>query len=78
MALREIEARLSNANRLSACVANPRAPERVIHGMADNLCFRMLVIAAGYEDANDADSSRHDPDSKPALDRRRAAPSLLC
>jgi hypothetical protein len=46
--------------------------------MADILRFRMLMIAAGYEDANDADSLRHDPVSNPALDRRRAAPSLLC
>ena len=61
VALREIEARLSIAKRLAACVADPRAPERVVHSMADILRFRMLMIAAGYEDANDAASLRHEP-----------------
>jgi hypothetical protein len=37
--------------------------------MADILRFRMLMIAAGYEDANDADSPRHDPAFKLALGR---------
>jgi len=69
VALREIEAHLSIANRLAACVADPRAPERVVHSMADILRFRMLMIAAGYEDANDADSLRHDPAFKLALGR---------
>ena len=69
LALREIETRLGIANRLAACVADPRAPERVIHSMADILRFRMLMIAAGYEDANDAASLRHDPAFKLALGR---------
>ena len=69
LALREIETRLSIANRLVACVADPRAPERVIHRMADILRLRMLMIAAGYEDANDAASPRHDPAFKLALGR---------
>jgi hypothetical protein len=30
LALREIETRLGLANRLAACIADPRAPERVI------------------------------------------------
>ena len=44
-------------------------PERVRHGVAEILRFRMLMIAAGYEDGNDADSLRHDPIFKLALDR---------
>ena len=76
LALREIEARLGLADRLAACVADPRSPERVIHSVADILRFRMLMIAAGYEDANDADSLRHDPAFKLALGRLPDAASL--
>jgi hypothetical protein len=37
--------------------------------MADILRFRLLMIAAGYEDANDADGLRRDPAFKLALNR---------
>ena len=68
LALREVERRLGIAERLATCIEDPRAPERVRHGIADILRFRMLMIAAGYEDGNDADSLRHDPLFKLALD----------
>jgi hypothetical protein len=69
LALREVERRLGIADRLAACTEDPRAPGRVRHGLAAILRFRMLMIAAGYEDSNDADSLRHDPVFKLALDR---------
>lgn len=69
LTLREIESRLGIADRLAACVADPRTPGRVVHGIADILRFRMLMIAAGYEDGNDADSLRHDPAFKLAPGR---------
>jgi hypothetical protein len=69
LALREIESRLGIADRLAACLADPRAAGRVVHSVADILRFRMLMIAAGYEDGNDADSLRHDPAFKLALGR---------
>ena len=69
LALREVERRLDVAERLAACIEDPRAPERVRHGIADILRFRLLMIAAGYEDGKDADSLRHDPVFKLALDR---------
>lgn len=69
LALREVERRLGLAERLAACIDDPRLRERVRHGMAEILRFRMLMIAAGYEDGNDADSLRHDPIFKLALDR---------
>ena len=69
LALREVERRLGIADRLAACIDDPRAPERVRHGLADILRFRMLMIAAGYEDGNDADSLRHDPVFKLALEQ---------
>jgi len=61
LALREVEARLGVARRLAACIDDPRAPERIQHSLAEILRFRLLMIAAGYEDGNDADSLRHDP-----------------
>ena len=61
LALREIEARLGVADRLAACLRDLRAPERIRHGVAEMLRFRLLMIAAAYEDGKDADSLRHDP-----------------
>src|SRR5207248_7791513 len=69
LALREIESRLGLADRLAACLRDPRAPERVAHRLAEIIRFRMLMIAAGYEDGNDAGSLRADPMFKLALDR---------
>jgi Transposase DDE domain group 1 len=67
LALREVEQRLGIADRLAACVADPRSAERVVHSVADILRFRMLMIAVGYADGNDADSLRHDAAFKLAL-----------
>src|SRR6185437_979717 len=69
LALREIERRLGLADRLASCLKDPRAPERVEHRLAEIIRFRMLMIAAGYEDGNDADALRGDPMFKLALDR---------
>jgi len=69
LALREIERRLGVADRLAGCLTDPRAPERVEHRLAEIIRFRMLMIAAGYEDGNDADALRRDPMFKLALDR---------
>lgn len=69
LALREIERRLGMADRLAACLHDPRAPEKVRHRLAEIIRFRMLMIAAGYEDGNDADALRRDPMFKLALDR---------
>src|SRR5919106_765070 len=66
--MREGERRLGLAERLAGCIDDPRTPERVRHGIAAILRFRMLMIAAGYEDGNNADSLRHDPVFKLALD----------
>src|ERR671933_2563499 len=67
LTLREVERRLGLAERLAACIGDPLMPERVQHSVADILRFRLLMIAAGYEDGNDADSLRHDPVFKLAL-----------
>jgi len=69
LALREIERRLGLADRLAGCLKDPRMPEKVVHRLAEIIRFRMLMIAAGYEDGNDADTLRADPMFKLALDR---------
>ena len=69
LVLREVEQRLGLARRLAGCIVDPRAPERVLHGMDEIIRFRMLMIAAGYEDGNDADALRADPMFKLAMER---------
>jgi len=76
LALREIERRLGLSERLASCLVDPRAPERVVHRLAEIIRFRMLMIAAGYEDGNDADRLRRDPMFKLALDRLPAGEEL--
>ena len=66
--LREVEQRLRVADRLAACINDPRAPDQITHPLADIIRFRLLMIGAGYEDGNDASSLRSDPMFKMALD----------
>ena len=69
LVLREIEQRLEVADRLAACIDDPRDPGSTVHSLADIIRFRMLMIAAGYEDGNDATGLRTDPLFKLALER---------
>jgi Transposase DDE domain group 1 len=54
---------------LAAVLRDPRDPRRVHFTLHDLLKQRVLQIAAGYEDANDATTLRHDPIFKLLLDR---------
>jgi hypothetical protein len=54
---------------LAACIDDPRDPGSTVHTLADIIRFRMLMIAAGYEDGNDATGLRGDPLFKLALER---------
>jgi hypothetical protein len=76
--LAEIERRLGIAARLARCIEDPRAPERVRHGLAEMIRFRALLIAAGYEDANDCDALRADPAFKMAVGRLPESGADLC
>src|SRR5260370_31321186 len=67
LALREVEQRLRVADRLAACIVDPRAPDQITHSLAEIIRFRLLMISAGYEDGNDANSLRSDPMFKMAL-----------
>lgn len=76
LALREIERRLGVADWMADCLDDPRAPERTVHGLADIVRFRLLMIATGYEDGNDATGLRADPLFKMALDRSPSGRAL--
>jgi hypothetical protein len=76
--LAEIERKLGVAERLACCIADPRAPERVRHSFAEMIRFRALLIAAGYEDANDCDALRDDPALKMAVGRLPETGAELC
>lgn len=76
LALREIEEHLGIAQRLAACIDDPRAPDRIQHSLADMLRFRLLMMAARYEDGNDAGRLRHDPLFKLASGRLTDAAAL--
>ena len=67
--LREIGQRLGIAARRAGCIAGPRVPEQVTHQIDEIVCFRMLMIASGYEDGNDADTLRHASMFKLAMGR---------
>jgi len=54
---------------LAAVRKDAREPRRVHFPLHDLLKQRVLQIAAGYEDANDANTLRHDPIFKLLLDR---------
>ncbi|MGI4807331.1 MAG: IS1380 family transposase, partial [Janthinobacterium lividum] len=69
LALREIEQRLAIAQRLADCIPDRRDRTRVTHDLDAIIRTRMLMIAAGYEDGNDADRLRRDPMFKLAMGR---------
>jgi hypothetical protein len=48
IALAQVDRRLRVAERLAACIDDPRTPDQVVHSLADMIGFRMKMIAAGY------------------------------
>jgi hypothetical protein len=76
--LADIERRLGLAERLARCLADPRVPSRVRHSLVEMIRFRVLLIAAGYPDANDCDALRTDPAFKMAVGRRPESGADLC
>jgi hypothetical protein len=78
LVLAEIERKLGIAERLARCIADPRSPARVDHGVVEMIRFRALLIAAGYADANDCDALRTDPAFKMAVGRLPETADPLC
>src|SRR5438132_14022787 len=67
--LKDPDEQLGLTRALAAVLKDPRDPRRVHFTVHDLLKQRVLQIAAGYEDANDANTLRHDPIFKLLLDR---------
>jgi Transposase DDE domain group 1 len=76
--LADIERRLRIAERLARCLADPRAPERLHHSFVEMIRFRVLLITAGYPDANDCNTLRTDPAFKMAVGRAPESDEDLC
>ena len=76
--LRGVERRLGLARRLVGCVSDRRDPLRITHPLAEMLRLRMFAIAAGYEDADDCDTLRHDPVFKMAVGHAPESGAALC
>jgi hypothetical protein len=67
--LQDPDEQLGLTRALAAVLSDPRDQRRVHFTLHDLLKQRVLQIAAGYEDANDANSLRHDPIFKLLLGR---------
>jgi hypothetical protein len=78
LVLADVERRLGIAERLARCIGDPRSPERIHHTLAEMIRFRVLLIAAGYPDANDCDALRSDPAFKMAVGRLPESGPDLC
>ncbi|MBC2861634.1 IS1380 family transposase [Stappia sp. 28M-7] len=76
--LREIERRDGLAGLLASCLTDLRDPGKVRHRLEEIIRFRIMMIAAGYEDGNDATDLRHDPSFKLALERGPETGAALC
>jgi len=73
-----IEQRLKLAERLAACLEDPRDPDRVRHELAEMIRYRALLIAAGDPDGNDCDALKADPAFKMAVGRLPESGADLC
>src|SRR5580658_7974057 len=76
--LAAVERRLKIADRLAACIEDPRDPDRVLHGLTEMIRYRALLIAAGYPDGNDCDALKSDPAFKMAVGRLPESGEDLC
>ena len=70
--LREVDRRLDLIRRVDQAIPDPRDPLYTAHPQAEILTSRIFGIAAGYEDANDHDTLRHDPAFQVAAGRTPA------
>ena len=57
--LREIERQHGLARLLTSCLTDRRDPNKTRHSLEEIARFRIMMIAAGYEDGNDAVELRH-------------------
>lgn len=67
--LKDVDAQLGLTHDLAAVLSDSRDARRVQFTLHDLLQQRVFQITAGYEDANDSNTLRHDPIFKLLLDR---------
>ncbi|MCE7895048.1 MAG: IS1380 family transposase [Sorangiineae bacterium PRO1] len=67
--LRQLDERLGFLPRLAALLPDARQQAKVVHSRLEQLRQRVLMIACGYTDQNDAASLRLDPLFRSACDR---------
>jgi len=67
--LHRVDKRLGLSGRLAAALVDRRDSSKVRHSVRDLLMQRIALISAGYEDANDSTTLRHDPAFQLALGR---------
>lgn len=70
--LREVDSKLDLIRRIDQAVPDPRDPFYTTHTQSEILTSRIFGIAAGYEDANDHHTLRHDPAFQVAAGRTPA------
>ena len=73
--LREVQQQTDLISQLASCVNDHRHPSYVQHSVPAMLSQRIFQIAAGYEDANDCDSMKHDGMLKVCSGEHRALSS---
>ena len=74
--LREIDQRLQITQDLVRNLRDPRDPNTTIHPLIELIRTRIYLIAQGWNDANDADSLRHDPAFVTAVSQKKGQTPL--
>lgn len=67
--IKALDERLGLTQRLADCIDDPRQAAKVQHSIRDMILQRVMALACGYPDANDAGQLRHDPMHKLVTDR---------
>ena len=80
MLLRAAEERIGIFSRVEGGIVDKRQPTKLIHKASTMMRQRVMAIAAGYEDLNDADTLRYDPlhQSSANTDTQMASTATLC
>jgi hypothetical protein len=73
--LRETESQIGIINKVADAIHDKRHPSYIKHQIIQLLTQRVFQIAAGYEDANDSNTLKHDPILKIACDKDDALAS---
>jgi len=82
--LRQADRQLGLTRRMTACISDPRDPNKTEHSQRTMLAQRIFAIAMGYEDLNDHQSLREDPlfallaGQRPDPAAPLASPPTLC